>query len=222
MAAGLLELLAPSICPGCDVSRREGELLLCPRCAAGLGRLDELGGVATAIAYRGVGAKLVQRFKYAGRADALACLLDLFARRLERLAFDCIVAVPRHPERVRALSCEPAHDLARALGRRTGVALADRVLYRDRPTRTQTGLDLEGRRRNVAGCFRARPGALRGRAVLLVDDVVTTGATLSEAAAALVRVAAPRRLQRAAVAGTPIRTASQLDPRLPSPPPAAL
>ncbi len=222
MAAGFLELLAPSVCPGCDVPRREGGLLLCPRCAAGLIRLDELGGVATAIAYRGIGARLVQRFKYAGRSDALSCLLDLFARRLERLRFDCIVAVPRHPERVRALSREPAHDLARALGRRTGVALADRVLSRDRPTRPQTGLDTEGRRRNVASCFHARPGALRGRAVLLVDDVVTTGATLSEAAAALARAARPRQLQRAAVGGTPVLLASQLDVELPNAASAAL
>lgn len=202
MAGAFLELLAPSVCPGCDAERSEGGPLLCPRCAARLVRCDELWGVATAIAYQGVGARLVQRFKYAGRRDALACLIDPLAARLERLVFDCIVAVPRHPERVRALSREPAHDLARALARRTGVPLVDRVLYRDRPTLPQTGLERDARRANVAGCFRARPGALRGRAALLLDDVVTTGATLAEASLALCAQARAQRVVPAAAAAT--------------------
>jgi ComF family protein len=156
----------------------------------------------TAVAYEGTGAQLLRRFKFDGRGDALEVLLDPFARRLRALAFDGVVAVPRHPRRVRELGRDPVHALARALARRLGARLQANVLWRNRATAPQTGLGLSERRENVRGSFSARRGALRGQRVLLVDDVTTTGATLAEAAAAL-RPARPRELLLGALAATP-------------------
>jgi predicted amidophosphoribosyltransferase len=170
------------------------------------------GSVRAGVAYEGLGAVLIQRFKFDGRSDALDALLDRLTPRLAGEQIDTVVPVPRHPARIRELGREPVRASARALARRTGVRLAGSVLARNRPTRPQTGLDPALRIANVAGSFRAVPGALRGCRVLLLDDVATTGATLRAAELEL-RRARPRVVVRAALAVTP---------RLPIPPPHAL
>ena len=201
----LLELLVPSICPACDRPRRPGELLLCPTCARELRPLRGLGLAVTAVAYEGVGRSLLRRFKFEGRSDALAVLLEPLAERVRPLGADCIVAVPRHRTRVRELGSDPVWTLARALARKTGLELCPRVLKRTRPTVPQAGLSIAERQRNVRQSFRGRR-QLRGRHVLLVDDVTTTGATLREAAIELRRAAKPESVIPVALAGTPPRT----------------
>ena len=218
MRSALLELLVPSVCPGCDEPRREREPLLCARCARGVATLRELEGIPTAIAYRGTGARLVQRFKYDGRRDALDALLDPLTERLRPLRFHGIVPVPRHRKRIRELGQDPVYDLARALARRTGAPLWGSVLRRNRLTRTQTGLGPAARLANVAGSFSSRPGALRGRVALLLDDVTTTGATLRTAAAELRLGGLARAVLPAALAGTP----AAAEPSLAGAPCAAL
>jgi predicted amidophosphoribosyltransferase len=196
----LLELLLPSVCPACDGPRRSGQPLLCARCSPGLERLDGLGPVATAIAFAGSGAELVRRFKFHGRRDALEVLIEPLAARAARLPAAPLVAVPRHPSRVRETGLDPVWLLARALARRSGRELCDGALLRTRPTRPQSGSSLRVRRRNVADSFVAR-GPI-GERVLLLDDVSTSGATLAAASRAL-REAGARRVIRLALAGTP-------------------
>jgi predicted amidophosphoribosyltransferase len=199
----LHELLVPSVCPACDAPRETGELLLCGFCARGVRSLPRLRGVRTAIAYEATGLVLVRRMKFEHRRDAAAVLGALLATRLRGLAFDAIVPLPRHPARVRAEQCDPVHTLALRLARATGARVREAALRRARLTPPQTGLSQAARRRNVAGSFAARPNALAGQRVLLLDDVATTGATLAEAARTLHRHSGARRIYRAAVAGTP-------------------
>jgi len=111
--------------------------------------------------------------------------------------------VPRHLRRVRELGRDPVYELARALATHTGWSLRTGVLRRTQPTPPQTGLALRARRANVADSFSAQPGALRNHRTLLLDDVVTTGATLAAAARELRRTAKPRGLVPLALAGTP-------------------
>ncbi len=210
MRSALLELLAPSVCPACDLPRRPGTARLCSRCRLRLAPLRELRGVHTALAYDETGARLVQRFKFDGRRDALHVLLEPLVERVRELRVDSIVPVPRHLQRVRELGRDPVYELARALGKRTGMPLRAGVLRRTRPTPPQTGLSPRARRTNVAGSFAAQPGALRGRRTLLLDDVITTGATLAAAAAELRRTAEPRLLVPLALAGTPALPSSGL------------
>lgn len=202
MRAALLELIVPSVCPGCDGARSEGQALLCADCAAALVPLSKLRRVHTALSYEGKGAELLRSFKFDRRRDALRALIELLVDRVRELRFDGVVPVPRHPRRVRELGSDPTFELGRALARRTGVPLWDRALGRSRPTPPQTGLGSEDRRRNVHHSFRAHPEALRGRRVLLLDDVTTTGATLEAAAAALRHPAGAQRVVRVALAGT--------------------
>jgi ComF family protein len=122
------------------------------------------------------------------------------AARMPGPAPDALVPVPLHPARIRARGFAPAAVLARALARALGAPAAP-ALRRVRDTPSQTGLDRPGRRRNVAGAFApARP--LPGATIWLVDDVVTTGATLGEAARVL-RAAGAGRVAAVCVARTP-------------------
>jgi ComF family protein len=114
---------------------------------------------------------------------------------------DLVVPVPLHWRRRLARGYNQAERIARPLARRLGVAIGA-ALARRRATPPQTTLGRDERRRNLRGAFAVRrPGRVRGRTVALVDDVVTTGATLDEAArcllragaAAVVAVAAARR-----------------------------
>ncbi len=203
MRSSLLELLAPSVCPACDSPRRPGTPRLCDRCRSQLVPLRRLRGVPTALAYEGTGAELVQRFKFDGRRDALCVLLEPLIERVAELRVDSIVPLPRHPERVRELGRDPVYELARALTRRTRLPLESGVLRRTRATPPQTGLSPRARRTNVAGSFAARSGTLQGRRALLLDDVITTGATLGAAASELRHTAKPRTLLPLALAGTP-------------------
>jgi ComF family protein len=99
---------------------------------------------------------------------------------------DLLVAVPAHAARVRERGLDVTAEWARRLGERAGVPTA-RALVRRRATPPQVGRDRERRRVNVAGAFGPGPeaAAAAGRRVALVDDVVTTGATLGECAAVL-------------------------------------
>jgi len=198
----LLELLLPSVCPGCDAARRPGEALLCAACERGLVPLEQLGAVATALAYEGSGAELVKRFKFDGRRDALEVLVPRLAARASRLPDAVLVAVPRHPARVRETGFDPVWSLARALARASGRELWDQALVRTRSASPQAGSSLAQRRRNVRGSFRAPSRKLAGARVLLLDDVATSGATI-EAAALALRAAGARRVFRLALAGTP-------------------
>ena len=200
--SALLELLIPSVCPACDVPRAAGDTLLCPTCARGVRALPRLRAVHTAIAYDETGMKLVRRFKFVGRLDALDVLVARLAERVRGLRFDAIVPIPRHLARVRSEGSDPVFALARALAVSTRVPVLHQSLTRARATPPQTGLSVAARRANVAASFRARPGALAGRRVLLLDDVATTGATLVEAARCLRAASGARRITLAALAGT--------------------
>jgi ComF family protein len=98
---------------------------------------------------------------------------------------DVIVPVPLHPARLRRRGYNQAALLARELGRRVGLPVEERALQRVRATRSQMRLSAADRRRNVQGAFRCADGRVRGRRVLLLDDVCTTGATLEACADAL-------------------------------------
>jgi predicted amidophosphoribosyltransferase len=199
----LLELVAPSVCPGCDRARREDEPLLCTGCAAGLVPAVWQGADRAALHYQGSAAELVRRWKFEQRRDALPVLLEPLCACVADLELDVLVAIPRHRERVRAEGCDPVHALATALARASGVPFAPRLLLRSRAAPPQAELPRRARHANVRRSFRARPGGLRGLRALLIDDVTTTGATLREAARELGRHARPRSLVRVALAATP-------------------
>jgi ComF family protein len=97
-----------------------------------------------------------------------------------------LVPVPLHPRRLRERGFNQSELLAQALGRRSGLVVAPEALVRRKETPPQTGLTAAARRSNVSGAFTVRRRSrVAGRVVVLVDDVVTTGATARACAAAL-------------------------------------
>jgi ComF family protein len=156
-------------------------------------------------------AEWVKRWKYAARGlRGLDPAAEAVARALLRGALPrvpgpppgAIVPVPLHPARIRARGFSPAAALAAQASRAVGAPLAARLLERVRDTPSQTGLDARARRRNVAGSFALARRARVPETVWLVDDVVTTGATLGEAARVL-RAAGAHRVAAVCLARTP-------------------
>jgi ComF family protein len=99
---------------------------------------------------------------------------------------DVLVPVPLHPKRLRERGYNQSSLLARELGRLIKLPLVDDCLVRQRPTPPQARTASAAERQsNVAGAFTCRDGRLRGRQVLLIDDVTTSGATLNACAMAL-------------------------------------
>jgi ComF family protein len=139
---------------------------------------------------RGVVRKLLHEFKY-GRQRHLKHPLagwlceTLEDPRLRGRRFDAIVPVPLHSARERDRGFNQATLLAELLARRTGLRLDD-AMERIRYTTTQTAYDRAERMQNLRDAFRLRKKAdVRGLRVLLIDDVLTTGSTLSECARVL-------------------------------------
>jgi ComF family protein len=134
------------------------------------------------------------RLKY-GRKVALARTMSRYMQPLlgDLPAGTLFVPVPLHRSRLWRRGFNQSAIVARELSRRTGFAVEIDALKRVRATPPLKGLNMLQRRRMVAGAFRAKPGAeLRGRNIVLVDDVLTTGSTANACARVLKRAGASR------------------------------
>ncbi|MGD0199640.1 MAG: phosphoribosyltransferase family protein [Bryobacteraceae bacterium] len=142
-------------------------------------------------AYEGTLRELIHLFKYSRIRPLAGPLGDLLAQAIPREErFDAVVPVPLHWRRRLARGFNQSALLAQAAARRYGLRVLHAVRRR-RATSAQAGLSNAERRANVAGAFRVRRRrVVAGRRILLVDDVMTTGATASACAAALKRAGA--------------------------------
>jgi ComF family protein len=178
----------------------------CALCRNGLRGFDAAYSFG---AYEGVLRELIHLYKY-GRVRTLARPLgDLLARALAPDEhYDLVTAVPLHWHRRWQRGFNQAGLLARGIARRTGIPFA-RTLRRVRSTRAQAGLSNTARRRNVSSAFvcrrSLRGGELRGRRVLLIDDVMTTGSTAAACA---------RALKSAGTARVALLTVARVDRRM--------
>lgn len=179
------------LCPQCEADLPRLDLPLCPRCAlpspggATCGRClaekPAYDATRAALAYDFPADALVHSLKFRGEL-ALARLLGTFLRqKIEADPVDCVVPMPLSPRRLRERGYNQAVEIARHLAR-PGLDLA--LCERTRESRPQMELPYDERRRNVRGAFRCTR-ALVGARVAVVDDVMTTGATLDELARTL-------------------------------------
>lgn len=141
--------------------------------------------------YTGTIKKLIHEFKYAGKdylGQPLGELMNEFIKdyRLPIEYLDFIIPVPLHKSRMREREFNQAQVLSEQVAKEFNKKVLPDVLVRSRPTRTQTELAFEERRKNVERSFTVKdPESIKDTNLLLIDDVLTTGATSSEAAKTL-------------------------------------
>ena len=160
------------------------EVFVCDECKV----LDlEFSSARAPLRYEGVGKEIVHALKYQGYTRVVERLMAPLMAGVVEGTFDAVTCVPLHRSRRRKRGFNQAELMARAFAERIRVPFSDR-LEATKKTRDQVELTASERRKNVEGAFKAL-GPLRGK-VLLVDDVYTTGATLSAGAGTLVRAGA--------------------------------
>ncbi len=185
---------APVRCEGCDLPLNPAafESIPSPRCGRCLTNPLPFEALRSVAPYAGVARAIVKAFKYEG-ADYLAP--HLAARMLEACGglpeFDAVLPVPATRRERRAHGFFPAGELAREVARLSGKPMRERAIRKVRETERQAQLPLERRGENVRGAFRAAKVA---GALLLVDDVATSGATLAACARELRKKGAQRVL----------------------------
>lgn len=205
----LLSLLFPqrTVCHACGAPLTAGDSLLCPSCEQSLrqcafskehtpSRAGKCVSFA-AYAYRDAAASLVKALKFGSDRTAALPLAErmagVFAASPPLQNAQLCIAVPVHPRRMRQRGYNQAEILASAFSEMTGMPVADHVLLRVHHKRSQVGQGREARRLNISGAFAvSEQGAplVAGRRILLLDDVLTTGATVDECARVLLQAGA--------------------------------
>ena len=190
------------LCRGCDADLPRNAPA-CPRCALPLAapapacahclrRPPPQAATIAALRYEGVARHLLPRYKFGADLAIGRVLADrLLATVAAAPRPDLVLPVPLHADRLRERGFDQAWELARAVASRLDLAARPDVLRRARATPAQTGLGAVARRRNLRDAFVVGED-VAGRHLALVDDVMTTGATVEAAARALRRAGAAR------------------------------
>jgi ComF family protein len=189
-AAGI-HFIRPPLCPRCGIpfSSAEGEDHLCGECLA----TERPFAVARAVGlYEKTLLTAIHLFKYRGRigmGEILGRIMADFAGgQWDMTVFSLIIPVPLHRKRLRERGFNQAVILAREIAKRFSLPLDVMTLRREHFTAPQVGLGREERSANVRKAFAVRkPEKIAGRRILLVDDVTTTGSTLTECASVLMK-----------------------------------
>lgn len=205
--------LEDPVCDGCGAGfEMDGGAFAAERCAACLARPYAFARARAACVYDEASRGLILRFKHGDHQP----FAPLFARWLSRAAAplldqaDAVVPVPLHRFRLLSRRFNQAAEIARPLARDAGLDYLPDALVRRTRTATQGGKSARGRRLNVKSAFAVtEDGArrVRGRRILLIDDVLTTGATAEACARALIEAGA-RAVDLAVIAR--VRTAREL------------
>ena len=213
-----IDLVFPNCCPGCDQPLVSGEQHLCTSCEVDLplypanedilpyfaGRLELDEARAFLKFYHGgIAQNLLHYIKYKGEQDLGEYLGKMFIQHLSKeSAFnkvEVVVPVPLHKSKLQARGYNQSKVLAKGMAYVLGITVESLSVVRIKKSETQTRKDRAARWQNVSGIFAVSNDNLRGKHVLLVDDVITTGATL-EACGETILAAGASSLSVAALA----------------------
>ena len=188
----------PHICKRCGVALRSGGAH-CYACRGSKAKQYKCKIIRSAFVFNASSRALVHALKYQ-QADYTAVymgkqMMKQFSTYPELATADLIIPVPLHPKRKRRRGYNQSELLAKAFAKELGIGADTCSLVRTRDTLSQTKLGRKGRLENMVGAFRCvRPGNVKGKTVLLIDDVATTGATLEGCAVALKQAGAKQVL----------------------------
>jgi ComF family protein len=208
------EGLTGGICAGCWAAIRTWEEGQCQRCGSGTGsplcRDCLIPGwgcqdIRTIGPFEAPMSEAIHMLKYSDARSVARRLGAMMAGRLSRSdryrQADLALAVPLHEARKRERGYNQAQLLAEQLGKALGIPAPEGLIARAKHTKSQTTLNKEQRRRNVEGIFAVHnPDRIEGRSIILVDDVLTTGATIGSCGHALLAAGAKEVLALTAAA----------------------
>lgn len=202
-----IDLLFPRCCESCDHPLQGNEKLICTPCRMALPRVG-IGGlhsetmrfkfvnlpqIASTHSFllftkRSKVQKLLHALKYKGNQELGVLLGQMFGQELKLSGHvpqaDIVLSVPLHSQKRKQRGYNQSDLLAQGFSNATGIPWSGTLLERSKYTATQTGKTKLERRENVNGVFKVRQGTLP-ESVILIDDVLTTGATLEECARTL-------------------------------------
>jgi ComF family protein len=206
MIQDFFSLLFPRTCELCDQGLTKSEKLLCIKCNALLPRFIDheetktflpniIGAhiysyVFACIKYykKGIGQNLLQKIKYGNKPELALLLGKLLGNEIIYIkpSIDLIIPVPLHKKKLRKRGYNQSDYFAKGMSDTTGISWSRRNLTRKENNPSQTNKSRIERIHNVEGIFQViNPDEIRSKSILLVDDVITTGATLYACATAL-------------------------------------
>lgn len=193
-----LDLVFPRVCEACDAPLQGQESWICTSCRINLPRLTsdsmayeviskrfssypEVMGIHSFLVFTKKGSvqQLIYALKYRNKKEIGVLLGKMFALENERIQADIILPVPLHRKREKERGYNQSKLFSEGISEIWEVPLEDELLIRTQYTVTQTGKSKEERGINMSGVFAVSdPERLKGKSVILTDDVMTTGATL--------------------------------------------
>ena len=175
----LLNIVFP---PKCGVCGRIGDDAFCQKCFSRIKYIHHAGKKTASVAvYEGVIKKAIKKLKFNKKKQLAPVLSKIMLNNLPFSGFDIIVPVPLHKDRLRKRGFNQSELLAKDISCACQVPLATEAVIRHRATKPQFDLGKSDRWPNIKGAFLVKQSdCIKGRIVLLVDDILTTGATTGE------------------------------------------
>lgn len=180
-------------CPQCGEQTTHSE-----RCGACLKDSPAFEKASAIFRYEFPVDRIIHAYKYGHQLAVAEWAADLIAQHINRDEYNLLIPMPLHPERLRERGFNQSTEIARRIASKSNLPLDTDSLIRNRPTAPQAELPMKERSRNVRGAFECT-NDLSGKRVLLIDDVMTTGATLREAAR-IIKLHGAARIEVAVVA----------------------
>lgn len=180
----MLYPLGDDVCRVCGRPVKSGS----ERCAECTNGNTYFNGASSVFQFTGLVQDAIYRLKYDGDISLAPLLGGFMAEKLKMKGWDIdlVIPVPLHPDRLSERGFNQSYLLSQEIGRECGIDVSDKVLERVLYTKSQVSLSRLERMANVKNAFRANDGDIvRNRSVLIVDDIMTTGATLNECCRAI-------------------------------------
>ena len=210
---GFFDFFIPRQCPGCNNKLLNSETAICDKCLSSI-KIADKERLETELERKFLSTKIISDFtslfvfekdkviqsyihsiKYNKRFLNAMFLGKLMGEKLKTIIkdweVDYLVPVPLHQLRVAERGFNQSRYIASGISKKMGIKVSDRILKRIKYTETQTNLSLPEREKNISGAFKVRhESSIKNKSFILVDDVITTGATIRECGKVLLEAGA--------------------------------
>lgn len=192
------KILFPPRCPGCDGLLSPGsERCFCPDCVDRVEKIcdrEYKKNLLCLYLYEGVMKKSMYRFKYLNRRSYIETFLEVSEKEtkefIEKNRPEVVIPVPMYPPKKRKRGYNQAEVISSAISKRFSIPEDRDLLYRSRETKALKKMTPQERTNNLKNAFKIRGNSIKWKRILLVDDIYTTGATLSASATVLLNAGA--------------------------------